>query len=96
MRYILTHCSNYATERTELYKDICSNYSNFVQLNNTNKALWLLSHEREGILTELAICIVKCQDKINRNHTSNSNNKKLQNYTLKIEEMFLEQTTHSP
>ena len=54
-----------------LYKAICLNYSNFVLLNNTNKALWLLSHERENILTELAIYIVKCQDKINRNHTSN-------------------------
>ena len=75
MRYILTRCSNYEAERTELYKAMCLNYSNFVLLNDTNKALWLLSHEREYISTELAFYIVKCQDKRNRNHTSNSNNK---------------------
>ena len=56
-------------------KNICLNYSNFVLLNDTNKALWLLSHEREDILRELAIYIVKCQDKRNRNHTSNLNKK---------------------
>ena len=75
MRYILTRCSNCETERTELYKDIGFNYSNFVLLNDTNEALWLLSHEREDILSELAIYIIKYQDKRNRNHTSNSNNK---------------------
>ena len=73
--HFLTRCSNYETERTELFKDIYSNYSNFVLLNDTNKALWLLSHEREDFLIELAIYIVKCQDKKNRNHASNSNKK---------------------
>ena len=47
--HFLTHCSKYETERTELYKAICLNYSNFVLLYDTNKALWLLSHEREDI-----------------------------------------------
>ena len=75
MRYIFTHYSNYEIERKELYKAIYLNYSNFVLLNDTNKALWLLSHEREDILTEIAIYIVKYQEKRNRNHTLNSNNK---------------------
>ena len=38
-------------------------YSNF--LDDANKPLWLLSQEREDVLKELAIYILKCLDKRN-------------------------------
>ena len=50
--HFLTRCYKYETERTELYKNICLNNAKFSLLNDTNKALWLLSQEREDVLTE--------------------------------------------
>ena len=67
--HFLTLCSKYETERTELYKNISLKNANFATLNDTNKALWLLSQEREHVLTELAFYILKSQDKRNINHT---------------------------
>ena len=39
--------------------------ANFNFLDDANKALWLLSQEREYILKELALYILKCLDKRN-------------------------------
>ena len=51
------------------YRNICLNNPNFATLNDTNKALRLLSQERDDVLSELAFNILKSQDKRNTNHT---------------------------
>ena len=50
-------------------KNICLNNPNFTTLNDTIKALWLLSQKRDDVLSELAFYILKSQDKRNINHT---------------------------
>ena len=61
--HFLTRCSKYDSERVDFYKIICLNNANFNLLDDTNKALWLLSQEREDVLKELALYILKCFDK---------------------------------
>ena len=58
-------CSNYESEREEFYKTIRLQNANFNFLDDANKALWLLSQEREDVLKELALYILKCLDKRN-------------------------------
>ena len=63
--HFLTRCSKYESEREEFYKTICLHNANFNFLDDANKALWLLSQEREDVLKELALYILKCLDKRN-------------------------------
>ena len=63
--HFLTRCSKYESEREEYYKTICLHNANFNFLDDANKALWLLSQEREDVLKELALYILKCLDKRN-------------------------------